>query len=509
MASDNYPNTPTITPPQITIEDTGKVQAVGAVFPHPDDKMRLAMYDYYANLFTGDHFEAFNIRVGEDESFSRAWKKLRYTVVNFAGLISKITADMLFSEPIAINMPEGGDQEFVEGLWRDNNMDTQCYESALSNSYLGDALFKLRIGQREPLDKKSSLIIEDTTPKIYFPNVSDFNVRAHPEMETLAWVFEVSGAKYVRMEIHTPGQIENKVYKLKGDKLDIEQPLSLLDIADIKPIEKTKVDFSLLQHVPNWKTGDRYFGISDYYDLDSLFYAINNRMSKVDNILDKHSDPILTVPTGILDEKGKVKKSQLGVIEIQEGETGKPEYIVWDASLDNAFKQVEKLVEFMYMIGEVSPDVLGMGQGQSDSGRALKFKLMRTIAKVARKKLYYDYAIKQALYKAQVLAKAWGIEVEGKRLKGEPVVPELEWADGLPEDMVEELDNEIKAVDAGLKSKKQAIMTLYNLDEKSAEEMIKEQQKEGAEAIKMNPMADFKPGDKMPGKTPPFANKEK
>lgn len=506
MAKDNYPNEPTITPPNITIQDTGPVQAVGQVFPPDADKARLAKYDYYSNLFTGDHFEAFNIKVGDSDSFAKAWKKLRYTVVNFAGLISKITADMLFSEPIAIKMPDGGDQEFVEALWKANNMNAQCYESALTNSYLGDALFKLRIGKRYNADKKTTVLIEDTTPRIYFPMVNDFNVRAEPEKEVLAWVFEVSGAKYVRMEIHSTGKIENKVYKLKGDKLDTEQPLSLLGDPDIVPVELTKVDFSLIQHVTNWKTGDRYFGISDYYDLDSLFYAINNRMSKIDNILDKHSDPILTVPPGILDEKGKVKKSQLGVIEIQEGETGKPEYVVWDASLDNAFKQIEKLTEYMYMVGEVSPDVLGMGEGVSDSGRALKFKLMRTIAKVARKKLYYDFAIKQVLYKAQVLAKAWGVEVDGLKLKGEPMVPELEWSDGLPEDMVEMLDNEIKAVDAGLKSKKDAIMSLYNVDETTAEEMLKTQQKEGIEAIKMNPMADFpakKPGNPMqPPKLP-------
>lgn len=507
MPKDNYPQEPTVSVPKISIEDAGPVKAINATFPPENEVPRITLYDYYSALFSGDHFEAFNIKVGDDESFAKAWKKLRYTVVNFAGLISKITADMLFSEPIKIIVPDG-DQEWVEGLWRENMMDGQCYESALSNSYLGDGLFKLRIDTRTTTAKKPSVIIEDTTPKIYFPDVDDFNVRALPKKETLAWVFEVSGAKYVRMEIHTAGTIENKVFKLKGNKLDAEQPLSLLGIPDIKDTESTNVDFSLLQHVPNWKTGDRFFGISDYYDLDSLFYAVNNRMSKIDNILDKHSDPILTVPPGILDEKGRVKKSQLGVIEIQDGESGKPEYVVWDASLENAFKQIEKLVEFMYMVGEVSPDVLGLGQGVSDSGRALKFKLMRTIAKVARKKLYYDYALKQLVYKSQVLGKEWGIEVNGKKLQGEPVMPEIEWSDGLPQDEIEALDNEIKAVDAGLKSKKEAIMTLYNVDEKTAEGRIKDMQKEDADAIKMNPMSDFnlqKNGEKP---VPPF-NKEK
>jgi hypothetical protein len=237
-----------------------------------------------------------------------------------------------------------------------------------------------------------------------------------------------------------------------------------------------------------------YFGISDYYDLDSLFFAINNRMSKVDNILDKHSDPILAVPPGILDEKGRVKKKSLGVIEIEEGESGQPTYITWDASLENAFSEIEKLVEFIYMIGEVSPDVLGMGEGQSDSGRALKFKLMRTIAKVARKKLYYDTAIKRVLYKAQVLAKQYNIKIDGKSLQGDPMMPELEWSDGLPIDGTEMITDEVMQVDAGLKSKKAAIMTINQVDEESAKEMLKEaddESKKAFEGMKLTP--NFQP----------------
>lgn len=468
----------------------------GVVFPTQADKDRLDKYEYYSRLFTGDHFEAFNIKVG-DKDFAKAWAKLRYTVVNFAGLISKVVADMLFSEPVTISAPDG-DQEWLEGLWRVNKFDIQLYESALSNSFKGDALFKQRIGPLETNQNKPTVIIEDTTPNIYFPNLDGFNVRANPKSETLAWTFKVGEAVYLREEIHTPGKIENKVWKMEGDKKSIEMPLTLLDVAGIKAEETTGVEFSLLNHIPNWKTGDRFFGISDYYDLDSLFYAINNRMSKVDNILDKHSDPILTVPPGILDKNGKVKKSDLGVIEVQEGENGKPEYVVWDASLENAFKQIEKLVEFMYMVGEVSPDVLGLGEGVSDSGRALKFKLMRTIAKVARKKLYYDQAIKSMLYKAQVLAKEYGITIEGKKLQGEPVVPELIWSDGLPTDEVEQTDTMIKKIDAGLMSKKQAIMELENMDEDAAEEIIKENEKAAEIAIKTNAMANKEFGTKPP-----------
>lgn len=482
MAEDNYPQAPKISAaPELEINrglapQPDQQQAATAsegfgTFPPFTSRPRLATYDYSERLFNGDHFNAFNIRIS-DQDYNRAYARLRYVQVNFAGIVSKVIADMLFGEPITVKA-EDGDQDFIDSLVYQNQLDVQFYESALGNSYMGDAVFKLRVGPRNP-GEKSTVIIEDITPRIYFPEVDGFNVRAEPKEKTLAWTFTIGPKKYLRKEIHERGTIRNELWEMEGEKIITPAPLSILD-ANMPAIQATGINQSLIVHVPNWKTGNRHFGISDYTDLDNLFYALNNRMTKIDNVLDKHTDPILMVPPGVLDEKGNVKKKALGVIEIGEGETGKPEYIVWDASLENAFKEIEKLVEFMYLVGEISPDVLGLGEGVSDSGRALKFKLMRTIAKVARKKLYYDRAIKQVLYIAQLLAKQWGLEAEpGVSLKSEPVVPEIQWADGLPIDISEQIETETAAIDAGITTKKDAIMRVYSVDEQAAEDKVKE-----------------------------------
>src|SRR3990167_2721175 len=479
MVDDNYPQPPKkdLTVPKIFQTDTYNI------FPDSVSVGRLNDYEYFEKLFMGDHFTAFNIRI-DDPNWNKTYSKLRYVKVNFAGLISKVVSDMLFSEPITVKVPDG-DQDFVDALWFENKMDMQVYESALTNSYMGDDLFKLRVGKRNPTDEESTIIAEEVTPAIYFPIIDPFNVRAEPSAQELAWTFTRGKTTYLRKEIHTPGMIENKLYEMQGNKIvkEIMDPRTILgNIPGLEPVVDTGIERSLIIHVPNWKTGNRHFGISDYYDLDSIFYAINNRLTKTDNILDKHSDPILAVPSGVIDEKGNVRKKALGVIEVGEGERG-PEYIVWDASLENAYKEVEKLVEFMYLIGEISPDVLGLGQGVSDSGLALKFKLMRTIAKTARKKLYYDRAIKETIYVAQLLAKAHGIKIDGVALTKEPVIPEIDWADGLPIDNAEQIENETKAIDAGLTTKKASIMRIYGVDEKTADTMLKDIKKE--DAVKM------------------------
>lgn len=445
---------------------------VQKVFPYENSKQRLADYDYFRNLFLGEHFSAFRLKVNDD-AYNRAYANLRYIKVNFAGLISKVVADLLFSEPVTIKV-EGGDQEWVDGLLKKTKFNVVCYESALANSYYGDQVFKLRI-------KDGELMILNQSPSMYFPEIDD-DISVPPTKEELAWVIEKRDdsdkvTKYLRKEIHTKGLIENELYLLEDGNIKEQVSFDVIG-KNIKETEATRINESLIVYTPNWKPSDRFFGLSDYYDLDSIFYAINNRFSKIDNILDKHSDPILLVPDGILDKNGKVKKSQLGVVEIKEGENNKPEYVVWDASLENAFTQIEHLIEAMFMISETSPDILGMGKGESDSGRALKLKLLRTIAKVQRKKIYYNYALKDLIYRAQLLGKAWGIKIDGKTLQGEAVMPEIVWQDGLPVDEVELLDNEVKKIDAGLSTTVDSIVKIEGIDEDSAKLKAKEIQKE-------------------------------
>lgn len=489
-------NTPNSADSTQAVQAQAPTPLLNPTFPYPNSRRRIGDYQYFMRLFMGEHFEAFNVRIGDDR-YTREYGKLRYVMVNFAGLISKVVADMLFSEPPTFEDPDGNkeNQKYLDALVRENNLHTQNYESALSNSAQGDALYKIRIGERNPGDGKPTVIIEDITPGIYFPQVDGFNVRAEPEVKELAWTFWKGNTKYLRKEIHRIGSIENQVWSMENDKIMTKQNISILGDPELKEFEETKIDRSLIIHVPNWKTGNRYFGISDYQDLDKLFYATNNRMTKIDNILDKHSDPILMVPPGVLNEKGEVKKKALGVIEIgDEANGGKPEYIIWDASLENAFKEIDKLVEFMFMVGEISPDVLGMGQGQADSGRALKLKILRTIAKVARKKLYYDRALKEVLYVAMLVAKNHGVKVDGMSAPT-PFYPHIEWQDGLPQDMAEQVDIEQKRLDAGNTSIVDSIVRLDGVDEETAKKKAKEIKDENAiELPKSNLGGEFGPG---------------
>lgn len=484
------------------------------VFPYPTEQARLQRYTFNDELFAGEHFAAFKIKV-QNEHYNKNYAMLKYVAANFAGLISKLSADMLFGEPSKIKVPDG-DQQFINALVDANKLHVQNYESALGNSRHGDALYKLRVGKLNPGDTESTVIIEDITPKIYFPHLDPSNVRGEPECKELAWEIKIGTQKYLRQELHYPGKIENKLWLLKEGKIGAPADLALLGIKDLQPEEATGIQESLIVHVPNWKDGSTHFGFDDYADLVPLFYAINNRMTKTENILDKHSDPILALPEGVLDEQGNVKKEAFHMFEIPSndiGSTAKPEYIVWNASLESNFSHIEKLIDMLYMFSETTPDAFGMakeGQGAA-SGRALKMKMLRTIAKINRKRLYYDAALKQVIYVAQLLAKQHKLKVDGVALTKAPVYPEIDWKDGIPVDSYEAVQEEQVRIESGTTSKKQAIMRLDDVDEDTAEKTLKEIKDEdaldmgnaGVRALPDDPNVPTDPNAPKPGDTPP------
>ena len=126
-------------------------------------------------------------------------------------------------------------------------------------------------------------------------------------------------------------------------------------------------------------------------------------------------------------------------------------------------------------MGEISPDVVGLdtGRGGAESGRALKLRMVRTLAKKNRKSLYYEQGIKEAIEIASMYANV-GHEVDGVKYKGEPIIPNVQFADGIVDDKVEEIQNETLKLDAGLTSVKRAIKVIEDVGDKEAD-AIKEE----------------------------------
>lgn len=444
-------------------------------WPKQADKARIQEYHRNDLLYKGKHFAAFSIKV-KDTKFNTEYERLRYIAANFPGLMSRVLADMLFGEPIHLDIQDKNSADFINAVIHENDLINQLYESALINSRRGFDVFKIRIGQRNPLvtDSPSTIIIEQVGADKYFPVFDSKAARNVVVQDVIAVTFNQEGKTYLHKEIHTPGKIEHEVYLYDPEEEKVIATANPEEFG-IPVVEETGVKRSLVFGIPNYRDGE-FYGTSDYADLEQMIFALNNRMTKTDNILDKHSDPILAVPPGVIDENGKVKKEQLGMFEVDSENPGfnKPEYIVWNANLESAFKQIDKLVDFLFMFSEIAPATMGADKdGQAESGRALKFKLLSTIRKRNRKISYYDQAIKEMLYTAQELAKAKGVSVDGQA-PGEVEKPKIKWGDGIINDQTEMVDISGKRILDGTMSRADAIVYLDDVTKEEADEKVGE-----------------------------------
>lgn len=471
-----------------------------AKYPSEKDKLRIQNYKLYEELFLGEHFEAFS---KIHKNLRSDFETIRFIAVNFAGMLSRLSADMLFEEFPIIRFSNNNKElnEWLANLFHANNLRTQFYESALEGSYRGDIVFRIRA-------EDGKCIVEDINPESYVAIYDSSNTRKEPTEHWIVEELELAGLgadgkpmKGVLIEKHLKGIIRYELWTIEseqlGAQLDIKQYFPDLEIET-----KTGINDFLVFHSKNWGINSRYYGISDYNDIVGLFYAIDNRTSRIDNILDKHGDPILAVPPGVLNENGEVKKEAFGLIEVDFGESkgSMPQYIVWDAKLESAFKQIDYLMEFLYMISETSKSAFGVDKdGIAESGRALKFKLLRTIAKKHRKELYFDRLIKEVIKTAMEFTKANKLTVEGQPFPTNAKIelPEIVWQDGIINDLKETIENEETKLSAKLTTRADAITTIEGITPEEAEIKVKKIDDERAKMMPTFTANPLNPNDPM------------
>lgn len=448
----------------------------GDPWPPEGHRERIEAYATCRQLFLGRHQDVFQrVQQWLDKTPD---KSLVYIVANFPKLVSLVCADMLFGEePGFIVGDEGSAEQMVlDTITRNNDLHVLNYEMALGASSRGDAVYKVRYGPRFSYSPIPEAIISAVNPSLFFPEFAADDVRTLTGA-VIAWKRAEGDLTYLRREIHTPGQIRNELWLLDGSELRRQVPLATLpDLVTMPEEEETGYPGLLVEYVPNWRLDDDWRGLSDYLDIQTLVDELNNRISRVSRVLDKHENPKLVLPPGMMKfdpatKRYYIEKDALDVVEVStEVGANLPRYLVWDAQLEAAFKQIDKLIQIAFLVTETSPDAFGLGQsGQAESGRALKFRLLRTLAKINRKRLYFDGALRRVLGAALWLESSYGAALAND-------VPNvrIEWRDGLPDDPREETETEAMAVGAGITSRRSAVRRLHRLSGGELEDELNE-----------------------------------
>lgn len=432
--------------------------APGEAWPPPSEVERLTRYDANRKLFEGRHelvYKDWSRFLRDDGALA-----IRL-VLNWHKRLSTLWGDLLLGEPPRIHAGESGSAEeaALTRLISRNRLLSVAYATVIDASRYGVGLFKIRTDGRRA-------VIEAQNPSCWFPVVSQDNVH-ETTAHVLAWPVEatVTGLlgkqrkKYLRVEIHRKGEIENRLYELQDTRIGKRVPLSTLPAyANLPETQRTGVDGYLIIPYTTIQTSDAPYGPDDYTDLDSIIQELETRLAQISRILDKHSDPSMYGPplTGLDDDGQMIGGSQY--FAIQQGDTV-PGYVTWDGQLEAAFRQFELLMEQVYLISETSPAAFGMIEGSVPSGSALRRLLQAPLKRAERLRQQLDPALKQVIQTAAALEVAQG-------LPGAVLLPSvvIEWKDGLPEDETEATTVETQRYAAGLTSLEAALRRLYGLE---------------------------------------------
>ena len=471
--------------------------AVGELYPSNLHMDRINRYRHNEKLFKGEQLEVFKKYFPELEE---RYRHVLFTAVNLPSIIAKKSADFLFGESPTFSAGKednSNEQKAVDRFVDTNDLQILSYESALSNAYRGDSFYKVRYGQEyggvlpKEVDEYR-VIIESQNPMYVFPETLQGNGNkilcyhvAYPvlvDSDADDWILKVE-SHYAGLIVYREFVITPLLTDSKGEVI---QWLIDAEIHEAHKVEKTGVKHPLVVHVPNYATDASWEGIDDITEHYALFASISNRLSLINGILDKHSNPAMAVPVGTLEEdENGIPQFRVGVdkvFEVMDKNEIVPQYITWNGELQSSLTVLEKELELIMTLTEIPMVALGAGDSgtSGSSGLSIKFRMSSMLSKVNRKRQYYQKALKRVFDIAQQLE----VAVYGDKLDYTPTTVKIHFKDGLPDDELEQATIYSTRL-AGMPtiSQKTALMKLDGLTEEQAEKEIARMKKEQEEQM--------------------------
>lgn len=354
----------------------------------------------------------------------------------------------------------------------DNAYVNVLYKAAIDRSRYGDGLLKIVL-------KKDGAAFSSQPPSYWFPVVNPNDLSEFTQ-HCLAWTFrrhdQDSHQDFLRVEIHEPGIIAHRIFKLEGNFIGDEMEISFFDERVPTGIEFTGVDDFMIVPFQGLVPSDEIFGSDDYGDIDSIVTALEQRAAQINRILKIHSDPAMYGPAEALtkDENGNTVFAAGGRYFTVDEDDQIPGYIDWEPHMEAQFTEVEKLMQQLYIISETSPAAFGqLESGLAESGSALRRLMQAPLAKVARIAMTFDPAAKRAIKLAAALERAH------KRDTPEIPAVNIQWQDGLPKDPKETAETEEIRLRSGNTS---LVSSIMRTDGSTKEEALAEIERMDEEA---------------------------
>jgi len=451
-----------------TKQDTANLLEIGKPWLTSGESARVESLAASRRIFEGKHREHFYEKNNSQHQFKAVGPEassVLYIADNLAGLCSLKLTDMLFGEPLLIEPADdvgagkknSAADDAIKRISDASRLPAELYELAVETGWAGKAYLQVIVAD-------GAVRIETVTPENIFPTYAPGSGRlAEATIKTIVTSPE-DGEEYCHVVKHGVGHIISQVYKL-GKKQIVIGRADLKVIGGGEEFTKTGLTELTVVEAENYTPGGR--GASDYSGNESLLDEINNRITQISRILDKHGDPAVVALASLFDENGALKISGQAIVA-DTLEKGPPvQYITWDAKLEQCAAQLDRAIHAYLRNVEVAPVLVGLGGNTSaDSWKKHKLAVSQTLARVNRNQTFISPAILAAMRVAMALE---NIFVLGVSYPANGV--QLTFSDGLPVDELEQMQIVSGYYDRGLMSLERALLTIHD-DPKVAEEEL-------------------------------------
>lgn len=436
----------------------------GESFPPAREAPRIQRYYQNAQLFDGDHFDNPTFRTHGDAKsdgislYQKCAQRITRIVGNFEEIISFPVllnyqrlmtvkmADLVCGEYPIISGATAPENEILKQIRDRSDFDSKLYSTVLDISRYGDAIWRLY----KDIDGQYNFTC--WTPAQWYPIVAQDGtntIKAH----CLCWRENLSEDAdkpdwHLHVQIHSCNPKEFGFYIAEKYKLAANGQTILKKESSEKVL--TGLKCCAVQHLKAYGTTSSIYGYDDYMPIDSILSEIMTRVGQISCILDKHANPNMTGPVSMLSvhpETGEYYLESGTFYAVSPGEE-QPKYLTWDGQLSSSFKQLEFLINQLYILSEMGAALLGGqdGSSQAISGAAMRFKMVNPLAKARRisnsltrptRQLFSSLSTNMTYEPAESEAE----ETESVELPIAYSKISVLWADGLPDDPRENIEN--------------------------------------------------------------------
>ena len=484
----------------------------GKAFPPPVEAGRIQRYRQNAHLFDGDHFAdpefrtrtpfgmvddvPVNLYLKCAERISQVIGNFEEvvsfpTLLNYQRLMSLKMADLVCGEYPTISGVTAAENAAIQDVRDMSDFDAKLYSTVIDISRYGDALWRMY----KDYDGRMNFTCWDPTQ--WYPIVAQDGTNAI-KAHCLCWIVNKSEDVlnpdfYLNVQIHSNdprdiGYYEQREFKMNASGTMIGDQVSSKRVP-------TGLDRCAVFHIRAFAVTNSVYGYDDYMTVDSILAEIMARVGQISAILDKHADPNITGPVSMLEVDPKTGEYHLRAgkfFAVSPGEEH-PEYMTWDGQLTSAFKQLEFLVNQMYILSEMGAAILGGqdGSSQAISGTAMRFKMVNPLAKARRiansmtlpvRKLFSSLSVSAEVDEKMFDHPEDTANPEGtEQITTHPVQPKplqlpipyrkisVFWADGLPDDPRENIENcKLASGETKMMPLEKAIMEFFGRSQEEA-----------------------------------------